>query len=1028
MPVQESVDMSAAWLAHAPPPPPPTTDVRKPRRSSSYEPMSAKSAGQMNDTHMRGGYLPPSSHSPEPPRQRRTSVEELKTAAASSSTPSSPVKRARSKVASNPVPPAPSAFYNYQHQLQQQQQMHRQREQSAPTPSQPSHPPAHEFAYSQPQTHPQPPPQSVAMTYSHSDAASAPVHPGYARERRDSAPASTFANTQPPYNVAYSPQNPQHPQHASAVSPVYTSSYATTSGPPVAVQAYAAPAPGGYAPRSMVPASHLQHLASHAPQYSVPAHQHQHWLPPQPAQPATQPGVPHHYYTAAPVPPASGHPWDAHAVNATPPQQAGMAFPTTTNAMPPITSPEMHTFPATQMSPTPGGAPNGAQVPPPVVSHAAYASDLSRQSTTSSVGSVRRPLPQPTRTSSNPSAPGSPSTGTVGLNNRASVRRDLPRLPPGSPATISAASTFASSNLAKRDNSSPGSPDAATMSRLPPAALNRTESVRLAAEALMARGAPQRRPLRSALASTTFSPPLLPTRMAASPLAQSSPLPSSQSEPATAGTGASAARTAAQYTAEVTAPSNPRGEPQSSQSDGSILASSVGSRTSPSSAQPANGYSHHAQHGATSAPARYQDAMNQAAQYNQPQAPAQNHAAQRQSTDELAASINKMSVSQPATSPAPAKVEQPAVSIPVFSFDAPEAEPERPRRRRGSSVSRASPSPGHKVIQHTTAPSAVPTIVLPGDDDAFDGPSIQVSGPDGDNGGTGSAPMISISTDDDDARSQTSNGSRGPAISVSFSGEPAAKSQRAGTSHSPSSTPYGKKDVDSGRVSASSVGSGAGCHGCRKWIAGKVVHALGTTFHPSCFVCAHCSEGLEHVAFYEHEGLPYCHFDYHELFSKRCFHCRTPIVDERYITVQDDELTGQDGETNERCYHELHFFCANCGDPFLDPKVAGSAAGSDPGQLAADENGKIKHGGMEFIVHKGYPYCEKCHVSLHKPRCKACKKPIVDDLISALGGKYHPECFTCTACAQPFSDTQFFVKDAKPYDEECYKVLLRNMI
>lgn len=285
-----------------------------------------------------------------------------------------------------------------------------------------------------------------------------------------------------------------------------------------------------------------------------------------------------------------------------------------------------------------------------------------------------------------------------------------------------------------------------------------------------------------------------------------------------------------------------------------------------------------------------------------------------------------------------------------------------------------------------------------------------------------------MTADDDDARSQTSTGSRGPAISVSFSAEPSVKSQRAGTSHAPSSGPYSKAGAENGRVSASSVGSGSGCHGCHKWIAGKVVHALGTTFHPGCFVCAHCSEGLEHVAFYEHEGLPYCHFDYHELFSKRCFHCRTPIVDERYITVQDEELTGQDGETKERCYHELHFFCANCGDPFLDPKAAGSAAGSDPGLMTADENGKVKHGGMEFIVHKGYPYCEKCHISLHKPRCKGCKKPIIYDLITALGGKYHPECFTCTSCAQPFTDTQFFVKDGKPYDEECYKVLLRNMI
>nr|CDI56866.1 related to Paxillin [Melanopsichium pennsylvanicum 4] len=871
--------------------------------------------------------------------------------------------------------------------------------------------------------HAPPPPTSAAMAYSHSETASNQVHQSFARERRDSTPASSYDIAQPPQNFAYT----SHPTPSTGVmspqSPAYAAA-ASTFGP--------AQSPIAFAPPN-IPASHLQHLASH--QIQVPSNQYggippqqQPWMPAPHGQPLPHQPGPANYYPGVMSPPLQ-QTWEQTHVGMASPSQPGVVFPVSPNAGASATPPNMQVFSGMHVGSPPTPASNGLNGVPSSVSHAAYATDLSSQSTTSSVGSVRRPLPQPTRTSSNPSAPGSPITGTVGLTNRASVRRDLPRPPSASSATISAASNYVSSNLAKADFGSPGSPTVDTMSRLPPTALNRTESVRLAAEALMARGVPQRRPLRSALASASFSPPMPATRLAGTPPAQNRELPASQSEPGTASSGASA-RAPPQASSEAVVPAAE--VPRPSQSAGSALSSSVESGSVRRRALPDHARQQAPQQTAPSAPARFQDAMRQAAEFTRhPDSATPTHPSHRreparyQEASKLIDSMANMSMG--ATESEAGSTTSP--SVPVFSFDAPEEEPEKPRRRRGSSVSRAAPLPGQKVIQQASTPT-VPSIVLPGggDDDDTAGPSIQISGPDSDDDASNAEPMISVTTDDDDARSQTSNGSRGPSISVSFSAESSAKSQRAGTSHSPSSNAYSKGGSTDSRVSASSIGNGSGCHGCRKWIAGKVVHALGTTFHPSCFVCAHCSTGLEHVAFYEHEGLPYCHFDYHELFSKRCFHCRTPIVDERYITVQDEELTGSDGETKERCYHELHFFCANCGDPFLDPKAAGSAAGSDPALMIADENGKVKHGGMEFIVHKGYPYCEKCHISLHKPRCKGCKKPIIYDLITALGGKYHPECFTCCECNRPFEDTQFFVKDGKPYDEECYKILLRNMV
>ena len=96
----------------------------------------------------------------------------------------------------------------------------------------------------------------------------------------------------------------------------------------------------------------------------------------------------------------------------------------------------------------------------------------------------------------------------------------------------------------------------------------------------------------------------------------------------------------------------------------------------------------------------------------------------------------------------------------------------------------------------------------------------------------------------------------------------------------------------------------------------------------------------------------------------------------------DDPILGQ------RYYHELHFFCSECGDPFLDPSKS-SAPGTERNQ---DEEGETN----PFVIQKGHPYCERCHLRLHKPKCKKCSNPIPDVAINAMGAIWHKECFTCT--------------------------------
>ncbi|KIL00330.1 hypothetical protein PAXRUDRAFT_73537, partial [Paxillus rubicundulus Ve08.2h10] len=165
----------------------------------------------------------------------------------------------------------------------------------------------------------------------------------------------------------------------------------------------------------------------------------------------------------------------------------------------------------------------------------------------------------------------------------------------------------------------------------------------------------------------------------------------------------------------------------------------------------------------------------------------------------------------------------------------------------------------------------------------------------------------------------------------------------------------------------------------------------GQRWHPDCFRCALCNELLEHVSSYEHDGRAYCHLDYHESFTPRCFHCKTAIIDERFITLDDPAL-------GKRTYHEQHFFCAECGDPFLAPASPALPGGAQrTGELNVTGDGEFADDDVGFTVYKGHPYCEACHVRLRMPKCKGCKKSIRDGVraIEALGGKWCWRCFVC---------------------------------
>ena len=81
----------------------------------------------------------------------------------------------------------------------------------------------------------------------------------------------------------------------------------------------------------------------------------------------------------------------------------------------------------------------------------------------------------------------------------------------------------------------------------------------------------------------------------------------------------------------------------------------------------------------------------------------------------------------------------------------------------------------------------------------------------------------------------------------------------------------------------------------------------GSTYHPEHFVCANCNLPFPNGAFIEHEGKPYCEFDFNQLFCPRCANCQQPIVDKCV-------------NANGKQFHPHHFNCTGIPLTFIDLK------------------------------------------------------------------------------------------------------------
>ncbi|XP_013913795.1 PREDICTED: transforming growth factor beta-1-induced transcript 1 protein-like [Thamnophis sirtalis] len=170
------------------------------------------------------------------------------------------------------------------------------------------------------------------------------------------------------------------------------------------------------------------------------------------------------------------------------------------------------------------------------------------------------------------------------------------------------------------------------------------------------------------------------------------------------------------------------------------------------------------------------------------------------------------------------------------------------------------------------------------------------------------------------------------------------------------------------------------CASCQKPIAGQVVTALGSTWHPEHFVCTYCQKEMGGSNFFEKDGAPYCERDYFQLFSPRCGFCNEPILD-KMVTALDKN------------WHPEHFCCVKCRRPF---------------------------GEEGFHEKDGKQYCRQDFYELFSTRCQGCSQAILENYISALNALWHPECFVCRECYTPFMNGSFFEHGGRPFCEIHY--------
>lgn len=111
--------------------------------------------------------------------------------------------------------------------------------------------------------------------------------------------------------------------------------------------------------------------------------------------------------------------------------------------------------------------------------------------------------------------------------------------------------------------------------------------------------------------------------------------------------------------------------------------------------------------------------------------------------------------------------------------------------------------------------------------------------------------------------------------------------------------------------------------------------------------------------------------------------------------------------------------CASCDKPIVGQVITALGKQFHPEHFTCNHCNQ-ELGTRNFFERDGNPYCEADYHNLFSPRCSYCNGPILDKCVTALDKTYHIDHFFCAQCGQQFGDDGFHERDGKPYCRKDY--------
>jgi len=111
--------------------------------------------------------------------------------------------------------------------------------------------------------------------------------------------------------------------------------------------------------------------------------------------------------------------------------------------------------------------------------------------------------------------------------------------------------------------------------------------------------------------------------------------------------------------------------------------------------------------------------------------------------------------------------------------------------------------------------------------------------------------------------------------------------------------------------------------------------------------------------------------------------------------------------------------CAACKKPIVGQVITALGYTWHPEHFTCAKC-NMELGTSNFFERDGKAYCERDYHLLFSPQCARCNGPILDKCISALDKTWHPECFLCFGCGKQLGEEGFHEKGDAAYCKTCY--------